>query len=264
MSSSSSSESVPHVFENATALSVDLHTRLAALSAEAIAARGSFHVALSGGSLPSILSNALLSPADANGVRKPLLNMDAWHWWFADERCVRLNDPDSNYAEANKHIFRHLPPISAERMHSIDDNLVSDPERAAVAYESALTSTIPSGQIDCVLLGMGPDGHCCSLFPGHPLLQDKSNRLVAPITDSPKPPPQRITLTLYALAKAHHSIFVCTGAGKSDALYTVFKQRRANVSASDPDVLPSALVRSAYVTFLVDKDAAAKIITANL
>ena len=73
--------------------------------------------------------------------------------------------------------------------------------QAASAYESAIRSLVPECALDVLLLGMGPDGHCCSLFPGHALL-DEQQRLVAPIFDSPKPPPQRITMTFPLVNKA--------------------------------------------------------------
>ena len=73
--------------------------------------------------------------------------------------------------------------------------------QAASAYESAIRSLVPECALDVLLLGMGPDGHCCSLFPGHALLDDQQ-RLVAPIFDSPKPPPQRITMTFPLVNKA--------------------------------------------------------------
>lgn len=73
--------------------------------------------------------------------------------------------------------------------------------QAAAAYESAIRASVPDGAFDLLLLGMGPDGHCCSLFPGHPLLQEQT-KWIAPITDSPKPPPQRITMTLPLIKRA--------------------------------------------------------------
>lgn len=75
--------------------------------------------------------------------------------------------------------------------------------QAAAAYESAIRALVPECRLDVLLLGMGPDGHCCSLFPGHALLDEtEAGRLVAPIFDSPKPPPQRITMTLPLVNKA--------------------------------------------------------------
>jgi len=258
-SSSNAGDASLHVFPSTAALASDLRARLTTLASEALAARQAFHVAVSGGSLPATLAQALLE--------SPAVDTSGWHWWFADERCVMHGDKDSNFAETKKQLFDKLPAIPADHMHAIDEALVGKPAEAAAAYEAEL-QRVAGGALDVVLLGMGPDGHTCSLFPGHALLQE-SGKLVAPITDSPKPPPQRITLTFPALAKARAALFVCTGAGKADALSTVVRQRKAGGKASAEDkegVLPSALVKAAGaggVVFLVDQDAAAKL-TSNL
>lgn len=98
------------------------------------------------------------------------------------------------------------------------------PDDAARSYEGGLSSLLGAeGKIDVALLGMGPDGHTCSLFPGHPLL-DKKNTLVASIEDSPKPPPCRITLTYKALnERTVVSAIVCSGEGKADMLADIAK-----------------------------------------
>ena len=83
-------------------------------------------------------------------------------------------------------------------------------EDAAKEYESEMMKRLPSMSLDLALCGMGPDGHTCSLFPGHPLLDEKT-ALIAPITDSPKPPPSRITMTFPLLAKSRTIVFVVTG-----------------------------------------------------
>ena len=85
-------------------------------------------------------------------------------------------------------------------------------EAAAKDYEAKLAA-LGKASYDVLLLGMGPDGHTCSLFPGHALL-DEASRQVAPITDSPKPPPERVTLTYPVLNAAQADVFVCTGEGK--------------------------------------------------
>ena len=258
---SSANRESPQIFPSAAELAAELLAQLRSLSAEAIAARGSFHVALSGGSLPEILANAILDPVDASGHRKPRLDVSAWHWWFADERCVKRDDDDSNFAEAKKKLFTFLPAIEPARMHAIDESKCDAPADAARAYESELHRVLPDGVLDCVLLGMGPDGHCCSLFPGHALLE-YSDALIAPITDSPKPPPCRITFTYPLLTRARASIFVITGAGKAEALKTVINQRNSKVepqSKEFKEFLPSARVRSQRTMFLVDKAAAAQL-----
>lgn len=136
-------------------------------------------------------------------------------------------------------------------------SLAKEPAKAAEAYENALRkhtgvkTGVPS--LDLVLLGMGPDGHTCSLFPGHPLLKE-SKRLIAPITDSPKPPSQRITFTLPLVRAARARAFVAAGAGKADMLPKVLEDQTSQ--------LPSSLVGPSE--WFVDQPAAAKLKQATI
>jgi 6-phosphogluconolactonase len=113
---------------------------------------------------------------------------------------VSLDDPDSNYLAWKLALFDQVP-IPRENIISITSP--ENPEEAALEYERRFLELVPSGALDLVLLGMGPDGHTASLFPNHPALSYAGPRQVIPIFDSPKPPSQRITLTLPALNKAH-------------------------------------------------------------
>jgi len=220
---------------------------VARLSAQAVEARGRFTVALSGGSLIKLLCPPL--------VADPLLaqiNWPAWHVFWADERCVPLDHPDSNYRLAREHLFDYVD-IPPAHIHPIDDSLA--PAQAADAYQTALQQLFqPEAnqppRFDLILLGMGDDGHTASLFPGHPLLTE-SERWVAPIFDSPKPPPERITLTLPVINNARHVAFVTAGSSKAPVLAHVMGP------ATGSSKLPVQMVQPANLQWFLDNAAAA-------
>lgn len=205
-----------HSFAEAAALSEALGRAVAEASAAAARRGTPFTVAISGGSLPKLLAAGLL--------RVPGVDYSSWRVFFADERVVPLDHGDSNYKACNEALFSHAGSgalkFSAEHIYTVDPSLSA--EQAAAAYSHHLQAVfgVPPSSIpmfDLVLLGMGPDGHTASLFPGHPLL-DVSDRWVAHIEDSPKLPPKRITLTLPVLNAARRVFFVCTGAEKAPNL----------------------------------------------
>jgi len=171
-------------------------TLLAEAIGEALAQRGAAHVALSGGTTPRVTYVALgpLVP-DWRGV----------HLWFADERCVGPDDPESN-----ARLVRETLVAEDAVTHRMQGELGA--EAAASAYERELADVV----LDVVLLGIGEDGHTASLFPDNPVL-DAAGR-VAPVHDSPKPPPDRITLTRATLDGARQRLLLVTGAGKAPAL----------------------------------------------
>ncbi|MCO5553698.1 hypothetical protein L7F22_007224 [Adiantum nelumboides] len=173
-----------------------------------------------------------------------------------DERIVPLNHEDSNYKLCNDEFFSKTP-LQKSQIHTISEKDLDDPEEVADEYEKQLAEAFAGKEsvrhpvFDLILLGMGPDGHTCSLFPGHELLREKS-RWVAPIEDSPKPPPKRITLTVPVLNKAHRVAFVLTGEGKQEMLSKTLDQPQLG--------LPASLIRPSPpgdVYFLCD-DAATK------
>ena len=184
---------------------------------EAVRANGRFFIALSGGTTPEILYRALASPAFA----------DRFDWsrtifFFSDERCVPPDDPRSNYALADKTLFTplNITPSQVYRMAGES----SDPQAAASEYEQQLrlaTNTAPSVQpsLDLILLGLGEDGHTASLFPGSPILRDYRRAIAA--TQSPKDPPNRLTMTLAAINRASVVLFLATGSGKAEVVRAI-------------------------------------------
>jgi 6-phosphogluconolactonase len=206
---------------------------------QAIAARGRFAVALPGGSAATVLFPALAEiPFD----------WPRTDFFWGDERAVPPDDPESNYGLARSLLLQPAA-VPAERVHRMPAE-TSDLHRAASAYEAELIRLLGSRpRLDLVLLGVGPDGHVCSLFPGHPLLAEQE-RLVAAIENSPKPPPRRLTLTLPAIVKAELVVVAAFGSAKAPVLREGLENPRS--------ALPLALVarQSARVMVLADPEAA--------
>ncbi len=234
-----------HIFPCQKDISKALASKVAEVAEQATTSRGRFTVALSGGSLLDILSPPLITD--------PLRSQIHWTFWevfWADERCVPLFSPDSNFAAANRLLFTHVN-IPRHQIHEINDSL--SPGEAAQAYQETINKILQpeSGQLpifDLILLGMGQDGHTASLFHGHEILQEKQ-KWVAPVLNAPKPPPERITLTLPLINYTREVIFVVTGAEKSSALRNVFQNHDQS--------LPAALVNPVHgqLMWLVDEAA---------
>ncbi|KAG2075262.1 6-phosphogluconolactonase [Suillus decipiens] len=236
-------------FESPNELSEKLAAFIVKAQKDAVDKKGRFTVALSGGSLPKQLNKL---------IDNPFVKWDKWQVFFADERCVPLDHEDSNYNLCRKELFSKVP-IPEKNIHSIDVSLLDDLEELADAYEKALISEFAQKDaarfpvFDLVLLGIGPDGHTCSLFPEHPLLTEE-DRWVAYIEDSPKPPPKRITLTFPVLNHALRIAFVAAGEGKADVLSTIIDNPEAGLPASR--VRPS---HPGQVYWYVDNAASAKV-----
>jgi len=221
---------------------------------DAVERKGRFAVAISGGSLPKMLSGLIGNPA---------VKWDKWHVFYADERVVHLDHPDSNHNLCMTELFSKVP-IPAANIHAIDVPESSDPDTLDLddlsdAYEKKLIAEFAQKDsarfpvFDLILLGIGPDGHTCSLFPGHELLSEE-DRWVAFIEDSPKPPPRRLTLTYPVVNHAARVAFVATGQGKVDILSTVLDKPEEG--------LPASRVRPAFpgqVYWFVDDAASAKV-----
>lgn len=126
---------------------------------------------------------------------------------FGDERCVPPTDPESNYRMADDTLLHRVHP---GLVHRIPAELGAD--EAAALYEPV----VAMAPLDLVMLGIGPDGHTASLFPQHAALNARG--LVVGVHDAPKPPPDRVTLTLGALRSARRVVILATGADKRDAV----------------------------------------------
>lgn len=171
-------------------------------------------IGLSGGSLPNFFASA---------AKDLQLDWGRVKFIFCDERMVPENDPESTFGVYKEKLIGKISGIEESNFVRVDTGLEVDKAAEKYAQDIGdLNKGSPIPKFDILLLGMGPDGHTCSLFPGHPLLEEKT-LLVAPISDSPKPPPQRVTLTYPVLNNSAVCIFVSTGEGKKEILEKIIK-----------------------------------------
>jgi len=211
-------------FPGVDALAPALRSYIIQSQAAGIARHDSFKVAVSGGSLPKTLATALLAPSSGPN---DVVEWNKWEIFFADERAVPLDHEDSNYALLKKELLDKLPEDQKPAVRPIDVTHLEDTQELADQYEKTLVGSFASRDsvrlpiFDLLLLGCGPDGHTCSLFPGHALLRE-NDAWVAPIEDSPKPPARRITLTLPVVTHAVRIAFVATGGGKKEIMKQIF------------------------------------------
>ena len=167
------------------------------------------------------------------------------HLWWGDERFLPDGDPDRNETQARNALIDALgDALPAENVHPMpapsDD--VPTPEASADAYGQSFAAA-GSPAFDVLLLGMGPDGHVASLFPGHEALAVSGRPTVA-VHGSPKPPPDRVTLTLHKLNASHRILLVVSGAAKAPMLARV-------IAGPDPEV-PASLLDRARLEIIAD------------
>jgi 6-phosphogluconolactonase len=196
----------------------------------AASSRGRFAICLSGGSTPRRLYQLL-----ADAPYREAMPWDRVHWFWGDERFVPWDHPDSNYRMAREAMLGHVP-APLQNIHAIATT--GDPAEAARAYERVLKSYYGAETLDPArplfdveLLGLGPDGHTASLFPGTDVLEERQ-RWVAEVVGAK--PEARITLTYPPLESSRHTSFLVAGEDKREAL--------ARVLAGDLE-LPAARLR---------------------
>ncbi|KIW08954.1 6-phosphogluconolactonase [Verruconis gallopava] len=216
-------------FDNPDALAKNLRAFVLTAQNESIARHDVFRVAVSGGSLPKVLAKALLADPDPARVDRDTPKYSKWEIFYADERAVPLDHEDSNHRLVKEEL---LDKIDTEKygkpeVFPIDVKYLDDVQEMADQYEQTLVSrfaardSVRIPMFDLLLLGCGPDGHTCSLFPGSPLLRE-TEAWVLPVFDSPKPPPKRITLSLPVASHGIKIGFVATGGGKKEIMKQIF------------------------------------------
>jgi 6-phosphogluconolactonase len=235
----------------ARAVGAALVARLAA----AQAVHGTASVVLTGGGIGTAVLERV-----ADLVREPARERVDWtavDVWWGDERWVPAADDDRNELGARRAL---LDPagVPAERVHAMpaSDAGFAEPEDAAAWYADQLAAAAPEGQplprIDVLLLGVGPEGHVASIFPGTPAVSDE--RTVLAVRDCPKPPPTRVSLGFRAINAAEEVWLLVSGAAKATAV------AQALSGEVTPDQLPAAGVHGRRATrWLLDAEAAGEL-----
>lgn len=216
-----------------------LITKLSSL----LESKNEIHLVLTGGTV----GIATLAALNADPLRDSL-DFKRINFWWGDERFVSAESPDRNALQAKNALLKNLN-LEASKVHEFpaaDDGLVLD--QAAAVFAAHVRDTAPV--FDLVLLGMGPDGHVASLFPGKP--EPKSGAWVIAEHDSPKPPSQRLSFTYEALNSSDEVWFVVSGADKQDAV---------SVAMGDtPQSLPVGRVHGKVLTqWFIDSTAGTKV-----
>ncbi|HQZ38082.1 MAG TPA: 6-phosphogluconolactonase [Vicinamibacterales bacterium] len=213
--------------------------RVEGVAAEAVTARGRWAVALPGGSVAATCFPRLVTAT---------LDWSRAEVFFGDERAVPPDAPDSNFGLARRLLLSHVP-LSDDHVY----RMAAEPaslDAAAAGYARTLASVLGDPPVlDLVLLGVGEDGHVCSVFPGPPT-PHAAEGWVAAVREAPKPPPDRLTLTLATLVAARHVMVVAMGTAKAAAIRAALEDAAST--------LPVARVARAArdVRFILDAGAA--------
>jgi 6-phosphogluconolactonase len=219
-----------------------------------VAARGSASVVLTGGGIGTAVLAALGDEPARDAIEWPALDI-----WWGDERFVPVGDPERNETGARSALLDrvNVNPARVHPMPGPDGPDGDDPEAAAARYASWLAEAArpqdrgPVPSFDVLMLGIGPEAHVASLFPGEPALHDE--RPVVSVYETTKPPPRRLSLTFPSIQAAREVWILASGTEKAGAI-------AGALSGASPDEYPAAGARGKQRTlFLVDRDAAAKV-----
>jgi 6-phosphogluconolactonase len=242
------------VLPTADELAADVANRFVSTVSDAIGAYGRAALALTAGSIMEKVWSRLTETAAG-------LDWASIDIFWGDERFVPADSDERNDKPAATLLFGSEPFSAAARysMPAAGGEFGDDLDAAAAGYADTLwkarrpSDTGPVPSFDIVLLGVGPDGHCCSLFPDHPSARDLSASVI-PVRDSPKPPPLRLSLSFDGLNNAKQIWVVASGSGKADAVAAALQP------GADREHVPSAGARGRERTlWLLDADAAAKL-----
>lgn len=217
-----------HILETDTEFLEKLGQFIVDCSLQAVSDHGYFSIAFSGGSAATKICAAF-----EHEKFNKATDWSKWKIFFCDERYVELDHPDSNYKAINDGLVKKHSNIRQENIFTL--NKTGNISKDAEDYESKMRGVFSDQvfpKIDVIVLGMGPDGHICSLFPNHLLLKEE-RKWIGFLEDSPKPPSQRITFTLNVVNNGCNVLFITTGEGKAENVKKAIKEQPSeNIPAS--------------------------------
>jgi 6-phosphogluconolactonase len=234
------------IFQDSAAIAEAAAHQFVALAQRSVETTGRFSVALAGGTTPMAMYALLAQP--------PFRDQVPWshlHLFWSDERYVPPDDSESNFRMVREALLDHIA-IPAANIYLIP-TVGSTVEGTAESYEETIKAFFDGAppRFDLILLGVGPDGHTASLFPGFPEVVRPSGRLVAAVHNSPKPPPDRITFTLPLINAAMNVMVLANGVEKATAVRNALRPHEGE------ELLPVALVQPTNGTLLWFVDEAA-------
>jgi 6-phosphogluconolactonase len=230
------------IHSDAEDLAFSVASRLITAIADAQSEGGVAQVVLTGGRVAALVHRAV-----AGSPAKVEVDWQQVEFWWGDERFLPDGDPERNETQARNDLLSALD-VDPARVHPMPADTGQGAEAAAAAYAAELEAA-GSPSFDVLMLGVGPDGHVASLFPGYPQLTVVDAAAVA-VHDSPKPPPTRVSLTVPVLDRAREIWFVVSGEDKADAVATALAE--GDVPASQPKGQNRTL-------WLLDQAAASKV-----
>lgn len=235
-----------HVYDSQNEIKQKVAELILSIAEVSINDHGFFSIGVSGGSVAKILTQGLRDAKD--------INWSQWVMLFCDERHVPYTDPECTYSVYKRDLF-DIVKFPSDKVVMMNPDLTV--EEAADDYSTKLHAIYKGADLpsfDLLVLGMGPDGHTCSLFPGHPALSS-NDKTVIPITNSPKPPPSRITLTVPVLNAAKNVFVIATGESKAEAV-------KGSLEPTDgQSPLPAGMVQpsSGILRWFLDPQAASQL-----
>lgn len=252
--STSPAEIVVH--EDASTLAGDVAARLLERIEEAQGRGEVPHIGLTGGTIADAIHREIARRAAASSV-----DWSRVVFWWGDERFVPAASDDRNAAQARAAFLDALllakPPLDAANVHEVPAaDEVASVEESASAYSATMRSQ-GAGSFEVLMLGVGPDGHIASLFPGHPGL-DATGEIAIAVHDSPKPPPLRVSLTFEAMDRAKAVWFLVSGAEKASAVAAAITHP-ASAGGDRHEIPARGVVGTDETVWLIDAAAAAQL-----